>query len=1543
MLDAACSARDLSLRTASGGGGGFGDGPVLGVLDGAPVRVGAALLARSGKVHVGAAVDLAGAGGGGGGEGGPAGIGMSAETVALVKALSEGDSSFEALFLASDSPSEHVFPSASAAQALLSYGDVDVYSARADRLIVRRRLSELVTAGRAGAASAAAAAAATSGDGALAGTAEVEGESHEAIFADVPVARWTVGGVLAWLDRAVGLPQYQHAFRECSVDGFLLLSLRETDLRHLLGVEHPLHRRKIEQGVRRLAARDAREQSAATAAAAAASAAAATAAAAASAASAAVAASPASAPQVRPPSPLRAAGAGAAALAAEGAEAKSVRFDDPKVRALQRRQLLEQKLQAQQRPAAPQAQQRAAAEAGKTKPFALAESAVPSAEAAATTAAATVGAAVSVAAASTAAASEAAAVASGKRPPLAPSTPAASSASAAATASPAALPSAAAILSPARSLAVSAARSSGGGAARGGLNASAVFSSSFVRAGFAGGDVAGISDSFGAAGVAGGDGGGGMLVQVDAVPLIEDAAALHADTRRLLHPQQVLRLYHAFLDASSSPSGTPSGFGGGGGSGGRSGAARRTGGVTAWGDEADALRSGPIFAAGPNESALSAQLLGSSSASGRRHLCGVEAPQQFVLQQPVFSGVGVAASMRPEEIEREATSTRLGLAQVAAASRRLGYAGPVAEEECRRLLLSRGVAGASGAGSSSLAFGAVAGSQNTDGLSISFSDFADFVAGVFQYAGAAHAAACGAAAKAAAVLAAQQQLAQMAQVQAAQVNALRASLGLQAGGASGMASPFAGGAESAFEGLGLRAVPVVDARGNVVYVAPVSASAGAAVRAGAGAGDASFSLPPMLGGGMGGLLGLPVDVLNASLSASGLSGLGRGGAFGFGAASLPPMRDGCTAPVAIHMVDGWAGPPGTDPWYEAGLDYDTYAVRVLRKHGSISEEVVLVPAALDVPADVAAEESDDAPVEKLNEKLRRAGAAGAASVSSIQSQDSRAPGDFVADEDKSGGKVRSAKDKAGASGASLPKAGKRAAAGAEASVREGPGGAPGSTPLSPAAGGVAAVKKPKLTLADTRPLEPGEVLAVGAAVIARRGGEQPPRAYPATVTGSRRRRDGSVSYVVEFSRGDEEADVPAKHLRVIFALEPKAKGRGDAGADSKSDAGGPTASGGGGSGGSGGGDGNNMRSNAAALQGDNEGRNNAEKVPAEPAASAGTTRSGGFAAAAVAAAGVVSLQRFYAGDVVEARFQGSRSFKRARVTDVRRERSTWLYDVRYDGPGSIRESGLPEYDVRREGEDAMPTPSSRQRGLNERAGDDSAVRTARESLHAGGKVDEFNDVSDAKNDPLETNLGPSGRDMDGRVLVAGDRVEAKYKGRGTKFFGGKVSLVRVVDGAVLLNLLYDDGDKEEGAVAANVRRLGGSRADEERPQRVFAPIGGSETEVRKVDDGRSAASTSLNLSRLSVSFADDGQERKVNGSAGSGGDASRSSPVRSAAASPGQARGSAQASRLAFTAPIFELGEEFEEELVIDESDIISGGGKRPEPERERPAGPIPR
>ena len=81
----------------------------------------------------------------------------------------------------------------------------------------------------------------------------------------------------------------------------------------------------------------------------------------------------------------------------------------------------------------------------------------------------------------------------------------------------------------------------------------------------------------------------------------------------------------------------------------------------------------------------------------------------------------------------------------------------------------------------------------------------------------------------------------------------------------------------------------------------------------------------------------------------------------------------------------------------------------------------------------------------------------------------------------------------------------------------------------------------------------------------------------------------------------------------------------------------------------------------------------------------------------------------------------------------------------------------------------------------------------------------------------EDNLGPRGKDMDGKVLVSGDRVEAKYKGRGTKYFSGKISSVIVLGDQTSFNILYDDGDKEDGAKSENIRRIGSSKADSSTP------------------------------------------------------------------------------------------------------------------------------
>jgi len=62
---------------------------------------------------------------------------------------------------------------------------------------------------------------------------------------------------------------------------------------------------------------------------------------------------------------------------------------------------------------------------------------------------------------------------------------------------------------------------------------------------------------------------------------------------------------------------------------------------------------------------------------------------------------------------------------------------------------------------------------------------------------------------------------------------------------------------------------------------------------------------------------------------------------------------------------------------------------------------------------------------------------------------------------------------------------------------------------------------------------------------------------------------------------------------------------------------------------------------------------------------------------------------------------------------------------------------------------------------------------------------------------------------DHHPLRQGDKVEARYKGKGTRYYPGTIATMRegAEGSSVLFRLLYDDGDKEEGALGINLRRV----------------------------------------------------------------------------------------------------------------------------------------
>jgi len=77
--------------------------------------------------------------------------------------------------------------------------------------------------------------------------------------------------------------------------------------------------------------------------------------------------------------------------------------------------------------------------------------------------------------------------------------------------------------------------------------------------------------------------------------------------------------------------------------------------------------------------------------------------------------------------------------------------------------------------------------------------------------------------------------------------------------------------------------------------------------------------------------------------------------------------------------------------------------------------------------------------------------------------------------------------------------------------------------------------------------------------------------------------------------------------------------------------------------------------------------------------------------------------------------------------------------------------------------------------------------------------------------PLDSHGGTSSSDS----FTEGDKVEVLYKGKGTKWFSGKISRVNR-DGTY--DIRYDDGDSESGALKVNIRR---------HPDAAASAVGGS--------------------------------------------------------------------------------------------------------------------
>ncbi|CAM9249705.1 unnamed protein product, partial [Sphacelaria rigidula] len=207
-------------------------------------------------------------------------------------------------------------------------------------------------------------------------------------------------------------------------------------------------------------------------------------------------------------------------------------------------------------------------------------------------------------------------------------------------------------------------------------------------------------------------------------------------------------------------------------------------------------------------------------------------------------------------------------------------------------------------------------------------------------------------------------------------------------------------------------------------------------------------------------------------------------------------------------------------------------------------------------------------------------------------------------------------------------------------------------------------------------------------------------------------------------------------------------------------------------------------------------------------------------------AGTAKLAR---GDRVEARYRGKGTkFYKGKISRVN---SDGTFDINYDD--GDKELGLAE-------EHVVSLEPGAGRDPEKRAGTSKLAQSDRvEARYHGrgtkfyrGKISRVNSdgTFDIKYDDGERDLGlaeehvvslkPEGGHDDGKgigrsKLAKGDRVEARYRGKGTKFYKGKISRVNS-DGT--FDVSYDDGDKELGLAEEHVVSLepGTSRDSDKR-------------------------------------------------------------------------------------------------------------------------------
>jgi hypothetical protein len=851
------------------------------------------------------------------------------------------------------------------------------------------------------------------------------------------------------------------------------------------------------------------------------------------------------------------------------------------------------------------------------------------------------------------------------------------------------------------------------------------------------------------------------MSSINLLPILAEIAGLHPDTARLLHAEQVLRMFHVFMDACALP---PSA-------------------AASW----------------------------------------ISAAPETLGRQPPQAVTSKVIQMNPSSISHAIITYRAFMPQVQVALQRLGYFGTTIDEEIRRFFMSRGHLPSSLTDTVASTRVSNAAQKLLAELTVGFSDFSDFIAGVCQFGSVAHGASVHACAQSRAVVQARLQVLALAQQQNSQMNALRMSLGLAA-----IVPPSVTPLAETAQEPAVRAIPVVDSRGNVVYVSPmpgISAAPGEAY----GMGASTWSGMPGASAACG-IIGPYLQIVSGDVA---------------------PVRDGALIVTVLHMVDSWAGPPGSDPWYTSAMSYDDYAVKILHKESSI-QNVVSEPIATAIIAASAPVEAPPPPVpatqriaapknggerfdfanfEPVSDFnaihvgsslwVREEGMIYPASITGIRKKGEKITfaAEFLqAGEEKGIEATRMYKFR------SIAPAAKLRMDETGPAVQPPPESATSELPVAVAEGGQVPKSVWKIgdcvdaRFSETLAYKPGRILDSkydsvkkvwlydvrydGPASIRDRG--VPETDIRASQGGA---ENSSLVHNVSLRAGDAVlvrlANSTCMNGTCVKVYQEKGASLVDVLLD-------------------------DTDSKIIGLSADKVTKRSEQThdaVTATATAILSPVERVQTALAPPEKLGKLTEQDMDGnilaiGDSVEAKYKGKGTkLYKGKIANITESDGVKLYDIAYDD--GDKEEGAKSEHIRRIAETnaatvTLPSAASSSVQSYTPAPESVAfvVETKPESVPSPAPAPAAAPVST----PIPTVASSAiddaltGHDMDGKILAEGDKVEAKYKGKGARYYKGKISTITESNGLKVYGIAYDDGDKEEGAKSENIRRIGETSA-----------------------------------------------------------------------------------------------------------------------------------